>query len=124
MRSHSRFRLWTAVALLSGYAIFALHSAYSFNSWVWGLEGLVFFVAAAGLASRMRWSAYLVFALAILLCGFWIHSVWLVANSGYFAGISATRRILSLVPGLVMLALAGYCCVVSTTETSASPQRT
>jgi hypothetical protein len=124
MFSRSRLRLRIAVALISAYAIFCGRSAYVFNSWVWGLEGLVFLIAAVGLTFRTRWSAYLVCVLALLLCGFWIHSVWLVADSGYFDGVSVTRRVLSLIPGLLMVGLAGFCCVVAAAETSAPPKRT
>jgi len=121
MHSRSRLRLYSAVALISAYAIFCGRSAYVFNSWVWGIEGLAFLIAAVGLSFRTRWSVYLVFVLALLLCGFWIHSVWLVAYSGYFDGVSVSRRILSLIPGLLMVALAGFCFFVAAAETSAPP---
>jgi hypothetical protein len=124
MLSRSLVRLWSAVTLISAYGIFCGRSAYVFNSLVWGFEGFVFLAAAAGLALRARWSAYLVFILALVLCGFWVHSVWLVVDSGYFDGVSVSRRVLSLIPGLLMVALAGYCCVVAAVETSVPPKRT
>jgi hypothetical protein len=99
MLSRSLWRQWTAVALICAFAIFCGRSAYDFNSSVWGFEGLMFLVAAAGLAFRTWWSAYLIFILALALCAFWVHSVWLVFESGYFDGVSASRRVLSTPAG-------------------------
>jgi hypothetical protein len=75
--------------------------------------GLAAIVAAAGVIKSRRWSTWLVYLVALVISAEWLWYIWLICRLGYFAHIAFREVVVSVAPGLGVVAIAGYCCFVA-----------
>ena len=97
------------VAYLALYCSLAIWFGWMNRAWLLLAIGLLAGVACVGAANMLRWSRFLVYALSVGFATTWIWSIYAAARVGFFAPLRWLGIILSLIPGLVLLAVAAYC---------------
>ena len=97
------------VALLGIYGAYAFWDAITYHSVINGLVGAIAVVGCVGAALLRPWSRFLVYFLAAVFVATWGYSIYDAAQAGYFGQVAAPRIMLSLAPGVVMVALSCYC---------------
>jgi hypothetical protein len=70
-------------------------------------------VAAAGIMKSRRWPSSVVYLIALVITAEWLWYVWIICRLGYFAHIAFRQVLVSVAPGLGVVAIAGYCCFVA-----------
>jgi hypothetical protein len=100
------------VALLSVYAAYSFWTAYTDQSWLHALLGLLTVVTCIGTALLRAWSQYLVYALTAFFIGGWLYSVYAGAAVGFFSIFFESPGAVakSLAPGIALVILS---CVAS-----------
>ena len=95
------------VALLAVYATYAFWTAYTDQSWLYALLGVLSSVACVGTALLRPWSQYLVYALTALFIVGWCYSVYAGAVVGYFSFFfeSTAAAAKALAPGMALVIL-------------------
>ncbi len=104
------FRRYVGTALLGVYGAYAVVHAVQAHIWWSCLIGLCALVAAIGVIARTAWSQALVWLLTLSYVGVWGYGIYLAAVTGYFQKAGLGVDVLSSLPGMVYLLLAGYCC--------------
>jgi hypothetical protein len=97
------------VAYLALYCLLAIWFGWMQRVWLLIVIGLVAGVACVGAANMRRWSQFLVYALSVSFASTWLWSIYAAARVGFFGPLSWLGIIQSLMPGLVLLAVAGFC---------------
>jgi hypothetical protein len=97
------------VAYLALYCSLALWFGWKNRVWLLLAIGLVAGIACIGAANMRRWSRYLVYALSFGFATIWLWSIYAAARVGFFGPLRWPGIILSLIPGLALLAVAGFC---------------
>jgi hypothetical protein len=97
------------IAFLALYSAGALWLGWTQRSWPTAVLGIVAAAASVGSAMLLRWSRYLVYALAAAYAGEWLYSVYASARVGYFALFSWSANIRGLAPGFLLMLAAVYC---------------
>ena|SRR5688572_21005462 len=95
------------VALLAIYAAYAFWVAYTDESLLYALLGLLCFAACVGTALLRQWSQYLVYVLTAFFVVGWFYSVYAGASVGYFGFFFGSPEAVakSLAPGLALVIL-------------------
>jgi hypothetical protein len=99
------------VALLATYCAYAGWVAVQKESLLYGIAALLALVACVALAMLRPWSRFLVYILTVAFTGGWIYSAWQAARSGYFALVSTQASIVTLAPGVALVAVSSFCAV-------------
>ena len=87
----------------AAYIGLSFSNAPTLSSALWGA---CFFACGLGLIFHVRWAAYLWYVLAIVTSASWIWAVIGVARTGWpYADV--LRSVISLIPGLGILAVCG-----------------
>ena len=97
------------VAFLALYCAVAIWFGWTRRVWVMDAVGLVATVACVGTATMLRWSRFLVYVLSIAFAATWLFSIYAAARVGYYTPLPWLTIIVSLIPGAVLLAVAGFC---------------
>jgi hypothetical protein len=97
------------VAYLGLYCSFALWFGWKNHVWLLLAIGLAAGIACIGAANMRRWSRYPVYALSLGFATCWLWSIYAAARVGFFGPLRWPGIILSLLPGLVLLVVAGFC---------------
>lgn len=97
------------VAFLALYCAFAIWFGWRHRVWLMVPIGLSAGVACIGAAAMLRWSRFLVYALSVGFATAWLYSIYAAARVGYFSVLSWQTIILSLIPGFLLLIVAGFC---------------
>jgi len=97
------------IAFLVLYSAGAFWLGWTERSWPTAAIGLVAAAAGIGAAMMLRWSRYLVYALAAAYAGEWLYSVYVSARVGYFALFSWPANLRGLAPGFLLMLAAAYC---------------
>ena len=108
-----KFHVAVLTLILVVYGCWSLSSGVSGHHWDSALCGLAALAAAAGVVKSQRWSALMVYVIALLIMGEWLWYLWLIFRLRYFAHIGFEQVAVSAVPGVAVLAIAGYCCFVA-----------
>jgi hypothetical protein len=112
------------VALLALYGVYGVWTAISEHSLMPAFAGAVAVVACVGIAKLKAWSRFLVYFLAVLFIGTWVHSVYSAAVVGYFSRLSASQIGLSLAAELLLVLVSCFCTYVVFKQFRAPPPRT
>ena len=101
----------TAVLVL--YGCWSVSAAMRGHPWTFTVGGLLALVAAAGIIKSQRWSSYVVYVLALFISAEWLWYMWVICYAGYFSTIAFGQIAISLLPGVAVIAVAGYCSYVA-----------
>ena len=77
------------------------------------MAGLFALLAAAGVIRSQRWSTFVVYIIALVISAEWLWYIWVIYHAGYFLTIPFGQIVISLVPGVAVVVMAGYCCYVA-----------
>lgn len=110
-------KLITPVGLLITTALLAIYVAYAFEiamiekSWLLAAGGAVAAITCVGTAFMKPWSRYLVYLITAGFIGKWGWSIFVGLRSGYFSFQFGSPRqaLVSLAPGMLMVALSCVC---------------
>jgi hypothetical protein len=109
---YARVQLWMTALFLLSYGIYGLVAAMREQLWDYSIGAVASIVAAAAVAAHKSWARFLVYAIAALLVGNWLWYVWLAISVGYFRHAGVAKSALSLIPGIGLALLAGFCSYV------------
>jgi hypothetical protein len=101
------------VAYLGLYCSLAIWFGWMNHVWLLVAIGVLAGVACVGAANMRRWSRFLVYALSVGFATTWLWSIYAAARVGFFGPLRWLGIILSLIPGLVLLAIAAYCSLMA-----------
>jgi hypothetical protein len=113
--------LLTLVLVL--YGCWSISAAARVHLWSSVVGGLLALVAAAGVVKSKRWSSFVVYIIAVVFSAEWLWYIWVIHHAGYFSTIPFARVVVSLVPGVALMVVAGYCCYVAWRYVSEGPAR-
>jgi hypothetical protein len=108
-----KFHVAVLTLILVVYGCWSLSSGVSGHHRDSAFCGLAALAAAAGVVGSQRWSAWVVYLIALLIMGEWLWYLWLIFRLGYFAHIGFEQVAVSAAPGVAVVAIAGYCCFVA-----------
>ena len=95
---------------------------FAYAVWLWRQPGsaaqaTVAIIAGGGVAANLRWSRFVVYALAAILAGEWFWILYRETKSGFLARhlspMQPLEVVLAFAPGVLMFVLLGYCCYVA-----------
>jgi hypothetical protein len=99
--------------VLAAYACWSIWTTVSTHQWGYAIGPLAVIVAAAGVVKSQRWSALLICLIALVFAAEWLWYIWLIVRLGLFSNLAAAQVIVSVIPGVAILAIAAYCCFVA-----------
>lgn len=112
------------MALLALYGAYAVWQAIANHSFAFALVGVVAIVACVAAARLLAWSRFLVWLLAAAFIGGWAYSVYAAAAAGYYRAFSGQQIVISLAPGIFLVALSCFCASAVFKQFRASSIRT
>lgn len=95
------------------YGAAGIWLAFIWHSWVMAVMGAVAALAGIAAAMLLRWSRYLVYALAAVFAWNFMHSIYVSARAGYFSTFPWPQLLLALSPEFVLLIIAVFCSVMA-----------
>jgi hypothetical protein len=101
------------VAFLALYCAFAAWIGLTHRNWLMVSIALLAAIACVGAANMLRWSRFVIDALSVGFAAIWLYSIYASERVGYFGPLAWQTIILSLMPGSVLLIVAGFCSWVT-----------
>jgi hypothetical protein len=98
---------------LLAYAAYSVYAAMLVPSWLAGFGILTAVAGLLGMALRARWTVLVLVLIYLRLLGEWLLSIWLSFRIGYFSHAPLGRALTGLLPGVLLISLAGYSCLVA-----------
>jgi ABC-type transport system involved in cytochrome c biogenesis permease component len=105
------FSIWIVIGIMILYGLYLVYNVLSSHSLFSLLPLVLTFVSIIGLFFNKDWSRYSVLGLALLISLFWIYTV-ITFSSKVFVSESMGYIIISLIPGVLMLALCFGCTAI------------
>ena len=113
MRSISIFAVSAAAFVIGGYGGWVLWQGVVANAWQSVLFGAAALVAGIAMLAHQPWSRFLVYAVVAFFIVSYAYMIVGAVQAGAWAEYDALRMFLSLVPGLVMVAVALICAFIA-----------
>lgn len=108
-----RFHVALLTIVLTVYGCWSIWTTLYTLLWGSAVGGLAAIVAAAGVIKRQRWSALLVCLIGLVFAAEWLWYIWLVVRLGFSLDVAAEQVVISVIPGVAVLAIAAYCCFIA-----------
>jgi hypothetical protein len=108
-----KFHLALLTTVLTAYACWSISTTVSTGQWGYALGALAAIVAAAGVVKSQRWSALLIYLIALVFAAEWLWYIWLIVRLGFFSHLEPSQVLVSVIPGVAVVGIAGYCCFIA-----------